>query len=43
MSEDAYARVGVDQSAADSAVASLVAALGRIELDRPSRQERDPH
>jgi phosphoribosylformylglycinamidine cyclo-ligase len=38
MSDDAYAQAGVDQGAADSAVASLVAALGRIELDRPSRQ-----
>jgi phosphoribosylformylglycinamidine cyclo-ligase len=38
MSNDAYARAGVDQSAADAAVGSLVAALGRIELGRPSRQ-----
>jgi phosphoribosylformylglycinamidine cyclo-ligase len=38
MSEDAYAEAGVDQDAADSAVASLVAALGRIDLGRPSRQ-----
>jgi phosphoribosylformylglycinamidine cyclo-ligase len=38
MSQDAYARVGVDQGAADAAVASLVAALGRIDLGRPSRQ-----
>ncbi len=38
MSNDAYARAGVDQGAADSAVGSLVAALGRIELGRPSRQ-----
>jgi phosphoribosylformylglycinamidine cyclo-ligase len=39
MSEaDAYARAGVDQGAADSAVAGLVRALGAIELDRPSRQ-----
>ena len=36
MSNDAYARAGVDQSAADSAVAGLVRALGAIELDRPS-------
>jgi phosphoribosylformylglycinamidine cyclo-ligase len=35
---DAYARAGVDQSAADSAVAGLVRALGTIRLDRPSRQ-----
>ena len=38
MSEDPYARAGVDQGAADSAVAALVGALGRIELGRPSRQ-----
>jgi phosphoribosylformylglycinamidine cyclo-ligase len=38
MSGDAYARAGVDQSAADSAVAGLVKALGGIELGRPSRQ-----
>jgi phosphoribosylformylglycinamidine cyclo-ligase len=35
---DAYARAGVDQDAADSAVAALVGALGAIELGRPSRQ-----
>jgi phosphoribosylformylglycinamidine cyclo-ligase len=35
---DAYARSGVDQGAADSAVAGLVRALGRIELGRPSLQ-----
>jgi phosphoribosylformylglycinamidine cyclo-ligase len=35
---DAYARAGVDQGAADSAVAGLVRALGAIELDRPSLQ-----
>jgi phosphoribosylformylglycinamidine cyclo-ligase len=35
---DAYAKAGVDQSAADSAVAGLVKALGAIQLDRPSRQ-----
>jgi phosphoribosylformylglycinamidine cyclo-ligase len=34
---DAYARAGVDQGAADSAVAALVEALGAIELGRPSR------
>jgi len=38
MSDDAYARAGVDQGAADSAVAGLVRALGAIRLDRPSRQ-----
>jgi phosphoribosylformylglycinamidine cyclo-ligase len=39
MSErDAYAKAGVDQGAADSAVAGLVRALGAIRLDRPSRQ-----
>jgi len=38
MSEDAYAQSGVDQGAADSAVAGLVRALGAIELGRPSRQ-----
>ncbi|MBS1889579.1 MAG: phosphoribosylformylglycinamidine cyclo-ligase [Actinobacteria bacterium] len=35
---DAYARSGVDQGAADAAVAGLVRALGRIELGRPSAQ-----
>ncbi len=35
---DAYARAGVDQDAADSAVAGLLRALGAIRLDRPSRQ-----
>jgi phosphoribosylformylglycinamidine cyclo-ligase len=35
---DAYAKAGVDQGAADSAVAGLVRALGTIELGRPSRQ-----
>ena len=35
---DAYAKAGVDQSAADSAVAGLVRALGAIKLDRPSLQ-----
>ncbi len=35
---DAYAKAGVDQGAADSAVAGLVRALGAIRLDRPSRQ-----
>ncbi len=35
---DAYARAGVDQGAADSAVAGLVRALGGIRLGRPSAQ-----
>jgi len=35
---DAYAKAGVDQGAADSAVAALVRALGAIKLGRPSRQ-----
>ncbi len=35
---DAYAKAGVDQGAADSAVAGLVGALGAIQLGRPSRQ-----
>jgi phosphoribosylformylglycinamidine cyclo-ligase len=38
MSDDAYAKAGVDQESADSAVAGLVRALGAIELGRPSRQ-----
>ncbi len=38
MSNDAYAKAGVDQGAADAAVAGLVRALGAIELDRPSLQ-----
>jgi phosphoribosylformylglycinamidine cyclo-ligase len=38
MSSDAYARAGVDQGAADSAVAGLVKALSAIELGRPTRQ-----
>jgi phosphoribosylformylglycinamidine cyclo-ligase len=38
VSHDAYARAGVDQGAADSAVAALVGALAGIRLDRPSRQ-----
>jgi phosphoribosylformylglycinamidine cyclo-ligase len=38
VSDDAYAKAGVDQGAADSAVAGLVRALGAIELGRPSRQ-----
>jgi phosphoribosylformylglycinamidine cyclo-ligase len=38
VSDDAYARSGVDQGAADSAVAGLVRALGAIDLGRPSRQ-----
>jgi phosphoribosylformylglycinamidine cyclo-ligase len=35
---DAYAKAGVDQGAADSAVAGLVRALGSIQLGRPSAQ-----
>jgi phosphoribosylformylglycinamidine cyclo-ligase len=35
---DAYAKAGVDQGAADSAVGALVRALGAIELGRPSLQ-----
>ena len=35
---DAYAKAGVDQEAADSAVAGLVRALGEINLGRPSAQ-----
>ena len=35
---DAYAKSGVDQGAADSAVAGLVRALGAINLERPSLQ-----
>jgi phosphoribosylformylglycinamidine cyclo-ligase len=35
---DAYAKAGVDQGAADSAVAGLVRALGAIKLERPSLQ-----
>jgi phosphoribosylformylglycinamidine cyclo-ligase len=35
---DTYAKAGVDQGAADSAVAGLVKALGAIDLGRPSRQ-----
>jgi phosphoribosylformylglycinamidine cyclo-ligase len=35
---DAYSKAGVDQGAADAAVAGLVRALGAIELGRPSLQ-----
>jgi phosphoribosylformylglycinamidine cyclo-ligase len=35
---DAYAKAGVDQRAADSAVAAIVAELSAIRLDRPRRQ-----
>jgi phosphoribosylformylglycinamidine cyclo-ligase len=38
VSGDAYARAGVDQGAADSAVAGLIRALAAIELGRPARQ-----
>jgi phosphoribosylformylglycinamidine cyclo-ligase len=37
-SSDAYAKAGVDQGAADLAVAGLVRALGAIKLNRPSLQ-----
>lgn len=37
-SGDEYGKAGVDQGAADSAVAGLLRALGGIRLDRPSRQ-----
>ncbi|HEX7293804.1 MAG TPA: phosphoribosylformylglycinamidine cyclo-ligase [Solirubrobacterales bacterium] len=36
--QDAYAKAGVDQGAADAAVAGLIRALGAIKLGRPSRQ-----
>jgi phosphoribosylformylglycinamidine cyclo-ligase len=35
---DAYSKAGVDQAAADSAVAGLVRALGKIDTGRPSLQ-----
>jgi phosphoribosylformylglycinamidine cyclo-ligase len=38
MSDDAYARAGVDQGAAERSVERLVKALADIRLDRPSRQ-----
>jgi phosphoribosylformylglycinamidine cyclo-ligase len=38
MKDDAYAQAGVDQGAADAAVAGLVRALAGVELGRPSRQ-----
>jgi phosphoribosylformylglycinamidine cyclo-ligase len=38
VSGDTYAQAGVDQGAADSAVAGLIRALGAIDLGRPSRQ-----
>lgn len=38
MSADAYAKAGVNQGAADSAVAGLIGALATIRLDRPTRQ-----
>ncbi|MGI9021471.1 MAG: phosphoribosylformylglycinamidine cyclo-ligase [Solirubrobacterales bacterium] len=37
MSDDAYARAGVSQRQADSAVDAIVAHLARIDLGRPSR------
>jgi phosphoribosylformylglycinamidine cyclo-ligase len=39
---DAYARAGVDQDAADAAVAALLESLGRIDPGRPSRQAIGP-
>ena len=36
-SQDAYAAAGVDQSAADDAVAALLRSLSRIETGKPSR------
>jgi len=39
---DAYAKAGVDQGAADAAVAGLVRALGAIDLKRPSLQVQLP-
>jgi len=38
VSNDAYTKAGVDQGAADSAVAGLVRALAAIKLERPSLQ-----
>ena len=38
MSEDAYARAGVDQDAADEAVSRLLASLSSVRLARGSRQ-----
>jgi phosphoribosylformylglycinamidine cyclo-ligase len=38
MTEDAYARAGVDQGAADAAVAAIVESLRGIDIGRPSRQ-----
>ncbi len=38
MSDDAYARAGVSQGAADAAVAALVESLAKIDPGRPSRQ-----
>jgi phosphoribosylformylglycinamidine cyclo-ligase len=38
VSDDAYAKAGVDQGAADAAVTGLVRALAAIKLDRPSAQ-----
>jgi phosphoribosylformylglycinamidine cyclo-ligase len=38
VSDNAYAKAGVDQGAADSAVVGLVRALGTIELGRAARQ-----
>jgi phosphoribosylformylglycinamidine cyclo-ligase len=38
VAEPAYARAGVDQTAADDAVAAIVKALSAIRIDRPSGQ-----
>ena len=35
--QDAYAAAGVDQSAADDAVAALVRSLSQIDTGKPSR------
>jgi phosphoribosylformylglycinamidine cyclo-ligase len=38
MTDDAYARAGVDQELADAAVAAIAEALGTIDIGRPPRQ-----
>jgi phosphoribosylformylglycinamidine cyclo-ligase len=38
MTDDAYARAGVDQEVADAAVAAITGALEGIDIGRPSRQ-----
>jgi phosphoribosylformylglycinamidine cyclo-ligase len=40
--DDAYARAGVSQDAADAAVAALLDSLRRIDIGRPSRQALGP-